>query len=102
MKFAHDLIVNQFVDRYKQVKHSGIEHFGSPKARVTASVIERRPLYTDQLYGTHMAVFSKSCSVAVVYRVTAIYRAVTYWFDYKFLFSWLLIRRLIRGNSFLI
>ena len=102
MKFAHDLIVNQFVDRYKQVEYSGIEHFGSPKARVTASVMERRPLYTDQLYGTHMAIFSKSCSVAVVYKVTAIYRAVTYWFDYKFLFSWLLIRRLIRGNSFLI
>ena len=56
MKIAHDLIVNQFVDRYKQVKYSGIEHFGSPKARVTASVIERRPLYTDQLYGTHMAI----------------------------------------------
>ena len=46
--------------------------------RVTASVKERRPLYTDQLYGTHMAIFSKSCSVAVVYRVTAIYRAVIY------------------------
>ena len=69
---------------------------------MTASVIERRPLYTDQLYGTHMAVFSKSCSVAVVYRVTDIYRAVvTYWFDYRFFF-WLLIRQLIRGNAFLI
>ena len=69
---------------------------------MTASVIERRPLYTDQLYGTHMAVFSKSCSVAVVYRVTDIYRAVvTYWFHYR-LFFWLLIRQLIRGNAFLI
>ena len=55
---------------------------------MTASVIERRPLYTDQLYGTHMAVFSKSCSVAVGYRVTDIYRAVvTYWFDYGFFFG---------------
>ena len=53
---------------------------------MTASVIERRPLYTDQLYGTHMAIFSKSCLVAVVYRVTDIYRAVTYWFDYRFSF----------------
>ena len=69
---------------------------------MTASVIERRPLYTDQLYGTHMAVFSKSCSVAVVYRVTDIYRSVvTYRFHYRFFF-WLLIRQLIRGNAFLI
>ena len=67
---------------------------------MTASVIERRPLYTDQLYGTHMAIFSESCSVAVVYRVTAINRAVTYWFDCSFFF--LLIRQLIRGNAFLI
>ena len=66
-----------------------------------ASVIERRPLYTDQLYGTRMAIFSESCSVAVVYRVTDIYRAVTYWFDYG-VFFWLLIRQLIRGNAFLI
>ena len=50
---------------------------------MTASVIERRPLYTDQLYGTHMAIFSESCSVAVVYRLTDINRAVTYWFDYR-------------------
>ena len=48
---------------------------------MTASVIETRPLYTDQLHGTHMAIFSESCSVAVVYRVTDIYRAVTYWFE---------------------
>ena len=69
---------------------------------MTASVIEKRPLYTDQLYGTHMAVFLKSCSVAVVYRVTDIYRAVvTYRFHYRFFF-WLLIRQLIRGNAFLI
>ena len=54
---------------------------------MTASVTERRPLYTDQLYGTHMAVFSKSCSVAVGYRVTEIYRAVTYWFDYRVFFG---------------
>ena len=53
---------------------------------MTASVIERRPLYTDQLYGTHMAIFSESCSVAVVHRVTDIYRAVTYWFDYRVFF----------------
>ena len=53
---------------------------------MTASVIERRPLYTDQLYGTHMAIFSESCSVAVVYRVTAIKRAVTYRFDCSFFF----------------
>ena len=54
------------------------------------------------LYRTHMAIFSKSCSVAVVYRVTDIYRAVvTYWFDYRFFF-WLLIRQLIRGNAYLI
>ena len=69
---------------------------------MTASVIERRPLYTDQLYGTHMAIFSESCSVAVVYRVTAINRAVTYWFDCSFFFFLLLIRQLIRGNAFLI
>ena len=69
---------------------------------MTASVIERRPLYTDQLYGTHMVIFSESCSVAVVYRVTDIYRAVTYWFDYRFFFFWLLIRQFIRGNTFLV
>ena len=56
---------------------------------MTASVIERRPLYTDQLYGTHMAIFSESCSVAVEYRVTDIYRAVTYWFDHGFFFFFL-------------
>ena len=50
---------------------------------MTASVIEKRPLYTDQFYGTHMAIFSESCSVAVVYRLTDINRAVTYWFDYR-------------------
>ena len=50
---------------------------------MTASVIERRPLYTDQFYGTHMAIFSETCSVAVVYRLTDINRAVTYWFDYR-------------------
>ena len=53
---------------------------------MTASVIERRPLCTDQLYGTHMAIFSESCSVAVVHRVTDIYRAVRYWFDYRVFF----------------
>ena len=69
---------------------------------MTASVIERRPLYTDQLYRTHMVIFSESCSVAVVYRVTDIYRAVTYWFDYRFFFGGLLIRQFIRGNTFLV
>ena len=35
-----------------------------------------------------MAINSESCSVAVVYRVTDIYRAVvTYWFDYRFFFG---------------
>ena len=68
---------------------------------MTASVIERRPLYTHQLYGTHMAIFSESCSVAVVYRVTDINRAVTYWFDCGFFFL-LLTRQLITGNAFLI
>ena len=63
---------------------------------MTASVIERRPLYTDQLYRTYMAIFSESCSVAIVYRVAATYRAVTYRFDCSFL------RQLIRGNAFLI
>ena len=48
-----------------------------------------------------MAIFSESCLVAVVYRVTDIYRAVTYWFDNRFFFL-LLIRQLIRGNAFLI
>ena len=69
---------------------------------MTASVIERRPLYTDQLYGTHMVIFSEGCSVAVVYRVTDIYMAVTYWFDYRFFFFWLLIRQFLRGNTFLV
>ena len=100
MKFAHDLIVIQFVDRYKQVKYSEIEHFVSLKGdRIRYR--EETALYTDQLYGTHMAIFSESCSVAVVFKVTVIYRAVSYWFDYRFFF-WLLIRQLIRGNAFLI
>ena len=47
---------------------------------MTASVKERRPLYTDQLYGTHMAIFSESCSVAVVYRVTDIYDKILFCF----------------------
>ena len=63
---------------------------------MTASVIERRPLYIDQLYRTYMAIFSESCSVAVVYSVAAIYRAVTYRFDRIF------FRQLIRGNALLI
>ena len=63
---------------------------------MTASVKERRPLYTDQLYGTHMAIFSESCSVAVVYRVTAIYRAVIYRFDPIFFSNF---RLLIRGSA---
>ena len=52
-----------------------------------------------------MAIFSESCSVDVVYRVTDIYRAVTYWFDHRFFFFFGLLirlRELIRGNAFLI
>ena len=43
-----------------------------------------------------MAIYSESCPVAVVYRVTAIYRAVIYRFDPIF-FSY--FRLLIRGNA---
>ena len=43
-----------------------------------------------------MAIFSESCPVAVIYRVTAIYRAVIYRLTVFFL---LLSRLLIRGNA---
>ena len=70
---------DQFVDRYKEVKYSGIKHFGRLKGdRIRYR--EETALYRSTL-PAHMAIFSESCSVAVVYRVTDIYRAVTYWFD---------------------
>ena len=84
LKFTHDLIVIQFVDRYKEVKYSGIEHFGRLKGdRILYR--EETALYWSTLRA-HMAIFSESCSVDVVYRVTDIYRAVTYSFDYRFFF----------------
>ena len=43
-----------------------------------------------------MAINSESCSVAVVYRVTAIYRAVIYRFDPIFFSNF---RLLIRGSA---
>ena len=44
-----------------------------------------------------MAIYAESCPVAVVYRVTAIYRAVIYRFDPIFFFS--NFRLLIRGSA---
>ena len=76
-KFAHDLIVIQFVDRYKQVKNNAILQFGSLKGdRIRYR--EETALYRST-YRTYPEIFSESCSVAVIiYRVTAIYRAVIY------------------------
>ena len=45
-----------------------------------------------------MAIYSESCPVAVVYRVTAIYRTVIYRFDCIFFFV-SNFRLLIRGNA---
>ena len=44
-----------------------------------------------------MAIYAESCPVAVVYRMTAIYRAVIYRFVFFFVSDF---RLLIRGNSF--
>ena len=67
---------------------------------MTTSAIERRPLSTDQLT-EHVWQYFRSCPVAVIYRVTAIYRAVQvdcifFFFNFFFL---LLSRLLIRGNA---
>ena len=62
---------------------------------MTTSAIERRPLSTDQLT-EHIWQYFRSCPVAVMYRVTAIYRAVQV--DCIFFFL-LLSRLLIRGNA---
>ena len=43
-----------------------------------------------------MAIYAESCPVAVVYRVTAIYRAVIYRFDPIFFSNF---RLLIRGSA---
>ena len=49
---------------------------------MTASVIDRSLLYTGQLYSkNYKAQYSGSCSVTVIYRVSAIHRAVIYRFD---------------------
>ena len=92
-KFAHDLIVIQFVDRFTQVKNDGrIVHFGSLKGdgiryregvcfvQINFTEHRRCLLCTDQLYRTYMTIYSESCPVAVVSRVTAIYRAIIHRF----------------------
>ena len=89
LKFVHDLIGIQFVDRNKQVKkNNGIVHFRSLKGdhiryrEVTA--LYRSTL--QNIYGNIFREFSESCLVAVVYRVTTIYGAVTYRFKCSFFF----------------
>ena len=69
------LIVIQFGDHYIQVKDNGILDSGSLKGdRVRYIQVNFTVIY--------MARFSGSCSVTVIYMVTAIYRAVIYRFDY--------------------
>ena len=48
---------------------------------MTASAIYRSPLYAGQLNSKYKGRVLGSCSVTVIYRVTAIYRAVIYRFD---------------------
>ena len=69
--FANGLIVIQFGDRDIQVKNNKIINLESLKG-------DPRPLYTGKLYSKYKARFSGSCSVTVIYIVTAIYRAVRY------------------------
>ena len=58
LKFAHDLIVIQFVDRYKQVKYSGIEHFGILKGdRIRYR--EETALYRSTLRNTYGNIFGE-------------------------------------------
>ena len=58
MKFAHDLIVIQFVDRYKQVKYSKIEHFGNLKGdRIRYR--EETALYSSTLQNTYGNIFGE-------------------------------------------
>ena len=48
---------------------------------MTASVVYSGPLYAGQLNSKYKGRFLGSCSVTVIYRVTAIYRAVINRFD---------------------
>ena len=48
---------------------------------MTASVRYRWPLYAGQLNSKYKGRFLRRCSVTVIHRVTAIYRAVIYRFD---------------------
>ena len=89
LKSTHDLIVIQFVDSYKPVKYSGIEHFGSLKGdRIRYR--EETALYRSTLRNTYGNIFGELFSSRSIQG------------DRYIQGSWLLIRRLIRGNAFLI
>ena len=93
LKFALDLIVIQFVDRYKQVKYSGIEHFGSLKSN-RIRYREDTALYRSTLRNTYRNIFGElfsSRSIQGDRYIQGLYILV-----------WLLIRQLMRGNAFLI
>ena len=67
LKFAHDLIVIQFVDRYKQVKYSEIEHFGSLKGDRTR-YREEAALYRSILPNTYGNIFGELFSSRSIQR----------------------------------
>ena len=69
-------------------------HFGSLKGdRIR---YREETVLNRSTYRTYMAIYAESCPVAVVYRVTAIYRAVIYRFDPIFFSNF---RLLIRGSA---
>ena len=75
--------INNFAqcgDRYIQVKINKIVDSGNLKGG-RVRYIQVTAILTGQLYSKYKARFSGSCSVTVIYRVTAIYRAVIYRFN---------------------
>ena len=58
LKFAHDLIVIQFVDRYKKEKCSGIEHFGRLKGD-QIRYREETALYRSTLHNIYGNIFGE-------------------------------------------
>ena len=99
LKFVHDLIVIQFIDRYKQVKYSGIEHFGSLKSDRIRYRVETA-LYRSTSRNTYGNIFGELFSSRSILGDRYIQgRYILVWLQ---VFFWLLIRQLIRGNAFLI
>ena len=73
-------------------------HFGSLKGERIR--YREETVLNRSTYRTYMAIYSESCPVAVVYWVTAIYRAAICRFDrIFFVFNF---RLLIRGNALIV